>query len=119
MIYEQKGYVMEKKYTPKKKYLGDPKDFAELDETIQQAIADNDELRFEYEKESINLFIAGLTFKLRSEAGLTQKQLAKKIGVPQPFISRLENPESKKISSIDSLARVATAFNKRVMIKIV
>jgi DNA-binding XRE family transcriptional regulator len=110
---------MKKAHVPNKKYVGDSKAFQRLDATIQQVIEHDEKLRFGYEQEKLNLLIAGAIYQLRTQAGLTQAQLAKKAGIPQPFVARLENPESKKKPTLDTLAKIAHAFDKQIMIEIV
>lgn len=44
-----------------------------------------------FEKESERLDIAIAIMKLREEEGLTQQQLAEKVGKPQSTIARIEN----------------------------
>lgn len=53
----------------------------------------------------------------RIELGLTQVQLAKKVGTKQPGISRLESGNSN--ATIDLLQRVAEALDCRLDIKLV
>ena len=110
---------MKKSYTPNKKYVADSESFDKLDATIKKVIKHDDKLRFEYEEERLNLIIAGTVYQLRKDAGLTQKQLADKVGIPQTFISRIENPESKKRTTLETLAKVVNAFEKQIMIEIV
>ncbi len=110
---------MKKSYTPNKKYIADSKSFDKLDATIKEVVKHDDKLRFEYEEERLNLLIAGAVYQLRRNAGLTQEQLAEKAGISQAFISRIENPESKKRTTLDTLAKVVNAFDKQLMIKIV
>ena len=99
--------------------MGDPEAFDRLEATIKQVTDDNEDFKFEYEKEKLNLRLAALVYKLRTEAGLTQSQLAKKIGISQPFVARLENPEATKKPTLDTLAKVAHALDKQIMIEIV
>ena len=117
--YNKKENTMKKRYTPNKKYIADSKSFDKLDATIKEVVKHDDKLRFEYEEERLNLLIAGTVYQLRTDAGLTQMQLAKKVGIPQTFISRIENPESKKRTTLDTLAKVIHAFDKQIMIEIV
>lgn len=108
-----------KEYSHNKKHTGDPKAFDKLEATIKQAAESNEKLRFEYERESLNLRLAALVYKLRTDAGMTQSDLAKKVGIPQSFIARLENPDASKKPTIDTLAKVAQVFDKQIMIEIV
>lgn len=59
--------------------------------------------------------IAGLIYDARHKAGLTQKQLADKIGTKQSVIARLEDTDYDG-HSLTMLCRVAYALNYRVQI---
>jgi len=64
------------------------------------------ETQYEIKKELI---------KARSEQGLTQKELADKIGIPQSNISRLESGNYNP--SIAFLQKIAKALGKKVHVK--
>ena len=55
--------------------------------------------------------------ELREKAGLTQAQLAKRIGVSQPFIAKIENDEASNLS-LETLVKIVNALNMEVEIKI-
>ncbi len=59
--------------------------------------------------------VARIIYELRTEAGLTQQELAKLIGTTQSVISRLEDEEYKG-HSLEMLHRIATALNKRMTV---
>lgn len=69
-----------------------------------------------YEEEKINLQIALLIRDVREKAGLTQKQLADRVGTAQSVISRLEDADYEG-HSISMLQRIASALKKRISIK--
>lgn len=48
---------------------------------------------------------------LREEAGLSQGELARKIGVTQGYISQLENPIYKKNATVEIIDKLAVALN--------
>ncbi len=52
--------------------------------------------------------------KIRLESGCTQKDMAKKLGVIQQYISKIENGHEN--FSIDTLKKIAGALNKKLMI---
>ena len=54
--------------------------------------------------------------RLREQAGLTQKQLAERIGTTQQQISRLEHPNYR--GSLTTLERVAEALGMSVEIRL-
>lgn len=68
------------------------------------------------EREKAN--IATRIYDIRTEAGLTQKQLAKLIGTTQSVISRLEDADYDG-HSLNMLERVAKALNYTVDIRLI
>ncbi|MBC7344819.1 MAG: helix-turn-helix transcriptional regulator [Clostridia bacterium] len=54
--------------------------------------------------------------KPRAEAGLSQEELARKIGTTQPAIARMES--GKMVPRLDSLAKIAKACGKRLELSI-
>jgi len=66
----------------------------------------------------VNDDIARKIFHLRSEAGLTQRQLAKLVGTTASVICRLEDADYEG-HSLAMLNRIAEAVNKRVVINFV
>ena len=51
---------------------------------------------------------------MRIKLGYTQKDIAKKLGVIQQYVSRIEN--GRENLSLDTLKRIADAFDKRVIV---
>jgi ribosome-binding protein aMBF1 (putative translation factor) len=70
------------------------------------------------EAERENLRIAEQIYELRTSAGLTQKDLARRVGTTQSVISRLEDADYGG-HSLNMLERVAHAFHHRVCIHFV
>lgn len=60
--------------------------------------------------------LARKIYRLREQAGLTQKKLAQLVGTTASVISRLEDSEYQG-HSLTMLKRVAAAVNKRVEIR--
>lgn len=56
-----------------------------------------------------------LIYDLRTEAGLSQRELAERMGTTQSVISRLEEGGGAR-NRIDTLARVATALNRHLVV---
>ncbi len=56
-----------------------------------------------------------LIHHLRVEAGLSQRELAERMGTTQSVISRLEEGAGAR-SRIDTLARVATGLNRHLVL---
>ena len=57
--------------------------------------------------------------KARAEAGLTQAEVAARVGTTQSAIARLESAESKHSPSIATLQRYADALGYKVEIRLV
>ena len=62
--------------------------------------------------------VAQMIYDARTEAGLTQKELAKAVGTTQSVISQLESAEYKG-HSLSMLGRVAQALQRHVEIRLV
>ncbi|MEQ8842028.1 MAG: helix-turn-helix domain-containing protein [Acidimicrobiales bacterium] len=62
-----------------------------------------------------DLDLGQLIYDLRTEAGLSQRQLAERMGTTQSVISRLEEGGGAK-NRIDTLARVATALDRHLVL---
>lgn len=62
-----------------------------------------------------DLALGQLIYDLRTEAGLSQRQLAERMGTTQSVISRLEEGGGAR-NRIDTLARVATALNRHLVV---
>ena len=82
---------------------------------IDQLIGDDPDLRDLIEQEGMNIRVAELIYEARTRAGLTQKQLADRIGTKQPNIARLEDADYQG-HSLTMLQRVARALNQRIEI---
>ena len=57
-----------------------------------------------------------MVIKAREEAGLTQEELARRIGTKQPALSRLERGGFQK-AKIETLLKIANALNVRLTIQ--
>jgi ribosome-binding protein aMBF1 (putative translation factor) len=66
---------------------------------------------------SLNAAVAQLIYDARSKAGLTQQQLAARIGTQQSVIARLEDADYEG-HSLSMLQRIACALNQRVEISL-
>jgi ribosome-binding protein aMBF1 (putative translation factor) len=66
---------------------------------------------------SLNAAVAQLIYDARSKAGLTQQQLAARIGTQQSVIARLEDADYEG-HSLSMIQRIAYALNQRVEISL-
>jgi ribosome-binding protein aMBF1 (putative translation factor) len=62
-----------------------------------------------------DLALGQLIHDLRSEAGLSQRALAERMGTTQSVISRLEEGGGAR-NRLDTLARVATALDRHLVV---
>jgi len=67
-----------------------------------------------YEALEEEFFLASALIDVRNRAGLTQKQLARKMGTTQPVVARLESGRSRP--SMRTLERLADATGSRLLI---
>ncbi len=76
----------------------------------------NDSFKAEYEKKELRFKIIDILVNIRMQYKLTQAELAKKLGTTQTVISRIENGSVNV--GIDFLQKIATAFDKKIEIKV-
>jgi transcriptional regulator with XRE-family HTH domain len=62
-----------------------------------------------------NIALGQLVYDLRSQAGLSQQDLAEKMGTIRSVISRLEEGGGAK-NRLDTLARIATALDRHLVV---
>ncbi len=70
-----------------------------------------------YEEELEKLRIVDAIIALRQRQGMTQKTLARRLNVSQPFIAKLEKAETHNFT-LDTLIKVVTALNGELIIHI-
>ncbi len=66
-----------------------------------------------YEEELEKLRIVDALIRLRERRGLTQTQLARRIGVSQPFIAKLESGQTHNFS-LETLIKLAVALDSEL-----
>ena len=71
--------------------------------------------RAEVEEARVNAEAARLIYQLRSDAKLSQSELAKLVGTTQSVVSRLEDDDYDG-HSLTMLARIAAALGKRLVL---
>jgi ribosome-binding protein aMBF1 (putative translation factor) len=99
--------------TRKRKYKS-----AALQWTYDRYIGKDPKRVEEYEQEILNAEIARRIYDLRTNAGLSQRQLAKKIGTAASTICRLEDADYDG-HSLYMLKRIAEALDMRLEIRFV
>ncbi|SKA09170.1 Helix-turn-helix [Pilibacter termitis] len=90
---------------------------SEITDLIQKYSEKDPEFAKEYAKEKERLATAVAVMKLREEMGLTQRQLAEKLGKPQSTIGRIETGVTDV--KFSTLAEIAFALGKEVKVEFV
>jgi DNA-binding XRE family transcriptional regulator len=86
--------------------------------TYDRYIGKDPKLIEEYEQEVLNAEIARKIYDLRTKAGISQRELARRVGTTASTICRLEDADYGG-HSLFMLKRVAEALDKRVEIRFV
>jgi predicted transcriptional regulator len=84
---------------------------------LKQKWIDDPEVRAAYEQLKPEFEIARALIKARTEAGLTQEEVAKRMGTTQSVIARLES--GRTFPSLKTLYRYARATNSKPEIRLV
>ncbi len=91
-------------------------------ETLQHLhdryVGDDPERIAAYERAVADADVAGQVYHLRTEAGLSQRELAARVGTTASVICRLEDADYDG-HSLSMLRRVAAAVGKRVEVRFV
>lgn len=89
-----------------------------LDMLYDRYFKDHPDFEASLQEELANMEIARKIYDLRKKAGLTQKELAKRVGTTASVISRLEDADYEG-HSLSMLRRIAAALGKKVEIRFV
>jgi len=103
------GVIMTTKKTTKKNDA--------LDQLIDKFVGDDPERQAMLDEEIVNVEAAQLVYDLRRKAGLSQRELAKKVGTTASVICRMEQADYE--SSLPMLRRIAGALNRRLELRAV
>lgn len=82
---------------------------------INRMTGNDRQLREMIAEEKLNTQIAHMIYEVRTKTGLTQRELAQRIGTKQPVIARLESGDYQG-HSLTMLQRVARALNRKLRI---
>jgi ribosome-binding protein aMBF1 (putative translation factor) len=85
---------------------------------LKQMTADDPELEKMVKESSLNAELAQLIYEARTQAGLTQQQLAERIGSKQSVIARLEDADYAG-HSLSMLQRIAHVLNQRLEVQLI
>ena len=89
-----------------------------LDYAYDRYVKDDPEAKEAFEEHLVNAEIARKIYDLRSKAGLSQRELAKRVGTTASVICQLEDADYEG-HSLSMLKRIAGALGKRVEIRFV
>ena len=93
-----------------------PKDRKHLDfEVWKKEVLKNPKVKAEYDKLQPEFAMIQAVIDARTKTGVTQKELAKRIGTKQSVISRLESGRANP--SVAFLKRFAKALNARLEVR--
>src|SRR5271157_5828589 len=87
-----------------------------LDQLMDTFVGDDPERQAMLDEEIVNVEAAQLVYNLRTKAGLSQRELAKKVGTTASVICRMEDADYEG-HSLAMLRRIAAALSKRVEIR--
>ena len=73
--------------------------------------------RREWEETELEYQVARAVIKMRLDLGLTQEELARRVGVPQSVIARLES--GRHLPSLRSLDRIAGKLGLQIKVDLV
>ncbi len=91
---------------------------AALQYAYRRYVGNDPERGAAYEQELLNAELASLLFRLRTQAGLSQRELAKRVGTTASVICRLEDADYEG-HSLAMLRRIAGALDRRLEIRFV
>jgi len=88
-----------------------------LDRMIDEFVGDHPERQATLDEEIVNVEAAQLVYDLRKKAGLSQRELARKVGTTASVICRMEQADYE--GSLPMLRRIAGALNRRLELRAV
>ncbi len=87
------------------------------DAYMESLYAKDPHLKGEIEAGVQRLKVIVQIIELREKLGITQAELAQRMGVSQPFIARIENDEASNLS-LETLVKIVDALNGQIEIRI-
>jgi transcriptional regulator with XRE-family HTH domain len=91
-------------------------DLKTSDEVLAQDLREDPAFRAEWERTALGRFLAIEVLRYRTDHGLTQRQLAEHLGMPQPQVARLERGDTNP--SMDTLVRIAAGLGLELTISV-
>jgi ribosome-binding protein aMBF1 (putative translation factor) len=84
-----------------------------LQELYDELIGDDPKKQADYEEALVNVKAAQLLYDMRTAAGLSQRELAKRVGTTASVICRLEDADYSG-HTLAMLNRIASALGRRI-----
>ena len=84
---------------------------------LRRDLSTDPEVRAEYDRLGPIFAVVGQMVEARQQAGLTQVEIAQRMGTSQSVVARLEN--GRHMPTFDMVARYAAAIGRRVDIRLV
>jgi ribosome-binding protein aMBF1 (putative translation factor) len=84
-----------------------------LQELYEELIGDDPKKQADYEEALVNVKAAQLLYDMRTTAGLSQRELAKRVGTTASVICRLEDADYSG-HTLAMLNRIASALGRRI-----
>jgi len=84
--------------------------------TLKKQWMQNPEVRDAYDEHAYEFEIASALIKARTEAGLTQSEVASRMGTTQSAVARIEG--GSQLPSMKSVIRYATAIGARPVLQL-
>lgn len=78
----------------------------------------NEEFRLLFDQRRFYLQIAHVIADLRARAGISQMELAKKAGISQPMVARLEKGDSRRTPTFDTIFKVLKTLGYKMSINV-
>lgn len=85
--------------------------------TLRGRLLDDPDVRAEYDRLGPIFAVVGQMVEARREAGLTQAEIASRMGTTQSVVARLES--ARHMPSFDMIARYAAAVGRRLDVRLV
>jgi ribosome-binding protein aMBF1 (putative translation factor) len=86
-----------------------------VQELYEEVVGDDLERHAMLEQEILNVEAAQLIYDMRTTAGMTQRELAKRVGTTASVICRLENADYDGVT-LAMLRRIANVVDRRIEI---
>jgi ribosome-binding protein aMBF1 (putative translation factor) len=83
-----------------------------------ETVGDDSRRQAEFEQELMNVEAAQLIYDMRTKAGLSQRELAKRVGTTASVICRLEDADYEG-HTLAAVRKIATALNRRLELRAV